>query len=92
LIEALAVGTNVLVSDRGAAREIVDDSGVGFLFDIDDAENLAEKARLIQTSHGNGTLNGFDAAKFLATRSESSYVEQLLEAYRNSSKARQQAA
>lgn len=81
LIEALAVGTNLLVADHGAAREIVDDAGVGFLFNVDDRMGLAEQLGQIQRRHVDGSLNRFDIAAFLSERSEAAYVERLLELY-----------
>ena len=81
LIEALAVGANLLVSDRGAAREIVGDAGVGFLYDVEDAESLRRQLRCIQQQHADGQLNRFSAAAFLQDRSEAHYLAGLLRIY-----------
>ena len=78
LIEALAVGTNLLVTDRGAAREIVDDSGIGFLFHVDDRASLVEQLARIRRQHADGSLNRFASGPFLAARSEAAFVDQLL--------------
>lgn len=81
LIEALASGTNILASNIGALREIVEASGVGFLFELDDPVSLREQLDLIRARFEDGTLNRFDLAGFLDERSEAHYAEQLLEAY-----------
>jgi glycosyltransferase involved in cell wall biosynthesis len=81
LIEALAQGTNVLAINRGAAREMVEDSGVGFLFEPDDKDDLATQLRRIQRAFDAGMLNRFDIHAFLAARREDRYLGQLLLAY-----------
>jgi glycosyltransferase involved in cell wall biosynthesis len=81
LIEALAAGTNLLVTDRGGMREIVQDAGVGYRFVPDDAASLADRLRAIRTAHAAGTLNAFDATAFLAGRDEASYLAGVLRAY-----------
>ena len=81
LIEALAVGTNVLASERGASREIVEDSGVGFLYDVANAESLSAALGTVLHRHTAGTLNNFDLRPFLNERSESAHVEALLALY-----------
>ena len=83
LIEALSVGTNVLASDRGALREIVDDSGVGFLYDLDDPATLVQKLGAIRRAHADASLNRFSIVPFLDGRSEARYVDGLLERYAN---------
>jgi glycosyltransferase involved in cell wall biosynthesis len=92
LIEALAVGTNLLVTDRGAAREIVDESRVGFLFNVDDGIALRERLNDIRNRHRDGSLNRFKIADFLSSRSENSYVKQLLQHYRTLQKVVRRAA
>lgn len=82
LIEGLAAGTNLLVTDRGAAREIVEDSGVGFLFDVNNAASLEESLAEIQRRHRSGTLLNMNVAKFLAKRDEANYMHSLLDHYR----------
>ncbi len=81
LIEALASGTNVLAVNRGAAREIVETTGVGFLYEADNPASLAEQLEAIRRSHQAGALNRFDIAHFLQERGEASYIEQLLQIY-----------
>lgn len=81
LIEALAAGTNVLASNRGAAPEIVEDAGVGFLYDAENPDSLAVQLRKIQRRYVDGTLNRFDIASFLDARSETKYVNGLLRLY-----------
>jgi glycosyltransferase involved in cell wall biosynthesis len=81
LIEALAQGTNVLAARRGAASEIIESAGVGFLYQPDDPCSLAEQVQAIRRRHADGTLNRFDIASFLDQRSETRFVARLLEIY-----------
>ena len=81
MLEAIALGTNLLAADRGGMREIVDDAGVGFRFTPDDPASVAEQLERIATAHAAGTLNRFDASDFLTSRSEAAYIERLLQAY-----------
>ncbi len=81
LIEALAAGTNVLATDRGAMREMIEDAGVGYLFPPGDATSLAVQLGRIRQAHAAGTLNRFDVSAFLAARSESAYLRGLLQIY-----------
>jgi glycosyltransferase involved in cell wall biosynthesis len=87
LIEALACGTNILAARRGAACEIVEATGVGFLYEPDDPASLAEQLQAIRQHHEAGALNRFDLADFLAQRSETRYIEQLLQIYANTAPA-----
>jgi len=87
VIEALAVGTNLLVPDRGAAREIVEASGVGYLFRPGNAADLARQLEGIAQSQKAGTLNEFDVSEFLEQRSEAVYLRTLLEIYQNKAAA-----
>jgi glycosyltransferase involved in cell wall biosynthesis len=82
LIEALASGTNLLAADRGAAREISADAGVGFLYALDDPHSLATQLGAIQQRFESGTLNRFDVGDFLSQRSEQRHLEALLQIYR----------
>jgi glycosyltransferase involved in cell wall biosynthesis len=81
LIEALAAGTNVLASDRGAMRELVQSAGVGYLFDPADPTSLARQLAQIDGDHAAGRLNTFDVSTFLATRGEDDYMRKLLRVY-----------
>jgi glycosyltransferase involved in cell wall biosynthesis len=81
LIEALAQGTNILAADRGAAGEIVEATGVGFLYQPDEPSSLAKQLHLIHQQYNDGTLNQFDITDYLQVRSEKGYVDQLLEIY-----------
>ena len=92
LIEALAMGTNLLVSNRGAAREIVDDASIGYLYDVNDSACLAERLNEIRSGHSAGTLNRFDASAFLAARDESAYVTSLVGIYGANREAQKRAA
>jgi glycosyltransferase involved in cell wall biosynthesis len=78
MLEALALGTNLLVADRGGMREIVEDAGVGFRFAPDNSASVAEQLKGIATAHAAGTLNRFDASEFLTSRNEAAYLERLL--------------
>jgi glycosyltransferase involved in cell wall biosynthesis len=81
LIEALSQGTNVLAANRGAAREIIAETGVGFVYEPDDAASLAAQLQAIGQQHRAGSLNRFDIAAFLEKRSDARYLERLLAAY-----------
>lgn len=81
LIEALACGTNLLAADRGAAREIIADAGVGFLYDLDDPHSLAHQLDAIRQRFEAGTLNRFDVGDLLEQRSEERHLDALLDIY-----------
>ncbi|MBO0698515.1 MAG: glycosyltransferase family 4 protein [Zavarzinella sp.] len=81
MLEALAVGTNLLVVDRGGMREIVEDAGAGCRFTPDDAASLSEQLAKIAAAHKAGTLNSFDVSTFLTNRSEAAYLDRLLRIY-----------
>jgi glycosyltransferase involved in cell wall biosynthesis len=81
LIEALAAGTNVLASNLGGMREIVEAAQVGFLFDPGEPASLALQLARIQADQRAGVLNRFDVAAFLAARREPEYLQALLRAY-----------
>jgi glycosyltransferase involved in cell wall biosynthesis len=88
LHEALAAGTNLLVSDRGGSPEIVTASGVGHVFTPGDADSLAGQLARIGRALREGTLNRFDASAFLAGRSERAYLRGLLAIYEGTSEGR----
>jgi glycosyltransferase involved in cell wall biosynthesis len=81
VLEALAVNANVLVSDRGAAREVVEATGVGYVFTPGNPRSLGRCLQEISEAHRNGTLNRFDVTRFLDQRSEQSYLQGLLGVY-----------
>lgn len=81
LIEALANGTNILTSDIGGMKEIVDGAGVGFTFTPNNPASLRMAMDSIRTAFEAGTLNAFDVGEFLAARGPAAYVDGLLSAY-----------
>ena len=81
LIEALALGTNVLCCDHGALPEIVEYAGVGFVFDVKSRASLIAALDTIRHRHAAGTLNGFDVSALLTHRRESAHFDQLLGVY-----------
>ncbi len=81
LLEALAAGTNILVSDLGGMREIVADAGVGFVFDPRDPRSLRQALARIVDAFRDGTLNGFDVSGFLRQRGTEAYVDRLVETF-----------
>jgi glycosyltransferase involved in cell wall biosynthesis len=81
MLEALALGTNLLVADRGGMREIVEDAGAGYRFVPDDPVSVAEQFQRIAKDHAAGRLNTFDVAKFLTSRNEAAYLDGLLRVY-----------
>ncbi len=82
VLEALSLGTNILVSNFGGTKEIVQASGVGFMFDPLDPESVETSFNDVTASFERGELNQFDVSAFLAQRSEANYVAGLLSAYR----------
>ena len=82
VLEALSLGTNVLVSNFGGTKEIVQASGVGFMFDPFDPESVESSFNDVTASFERGELNQFDVSAFLAQRNEANYVAGLLSAYR----------
>ena len=70
VLEALSLGTNVLVSNFGGTKEIVQTSGVGFMFDPFDPEGVDSILDDVTASFERGELNQFDVSAFLAQRSE----------------------
>jgi glycosyltransferase involved in cell wall biosynthesis len=84
LIEALACGTNILVSNLGGMREVVEDLKVGWMFDPHDVHNpdsLHAVMREISAQHAAGTLNGIAPAVLLADRSPQQYLAKLMSVY-----------
>jgi glycosyltransferase involved in cell wall biosynthesis len=82
LVEALAVGTNILTCDMGGMAEIVETAGIGYLFTPGDAQSLERALDEIIAAHRQDRLNTFDASRFLMQRSEQAYFDGLLQAYR----------
>lgn len=81
LLEALSVGTNLLVSHYGAMREMVETAGVGYLFDPESPASLHTQLRRIERDFASGALQGFDVTQYLNERSEAAYVRRLLNIY-----------
>ena len=81
LLEALAAGTNILASNLGGMREIVETAGVGFVFDPHDPPDLCRALDRVVAAFREGTLNDFDASAFLQERGEQAYVDRLVEAF-----------
>lgn len=82
LLEALARGTNILTSRQGGPGEIVQDSGVGFIFTAGDQRGFDEALNEVLAAHAAGALNQFDASRFLEDRSEQRYVDRVDAVYR----------
>ena len=81
VLEALFVGTNVLVTDRGAPSELIASSGVGFVFTPGDAVSLLNQLDHIEAARRDGTLNSFDVRDFLAQCDERLYTPRLIQLY-----------
>jgi glycosyltransferase involved in cell wall biosynthesis len=81
LIEALAMGTNILVSNQGAIEELVEAAKVGHVFDLDDYASLRQQIEDIKGRFNGGTLNDFDVSAFLRERSEEEYIRRLMAIY-----------
>ncbi len=82
LLEALAVGTSILVSDFGGMKEIVECAGVGFTFTPGHPQSLVEALDRVVACFGQGTLNEFDVSRFLSERTEQAYLDRLIRTYR----------
>jgi glycosyltransferase involved in cell wall biosynthesis len=88
LVEALACGTNILVTDGGGGREIVEEAGVGSVYDPQDPASLAAALDRLQDAHEAGDLNRFDVTDFLAARTEDRVLAGLESIYAASATAR----
>ncbi|MCH8822190.1 MAG: glycosyltransferase [Planctomycetes bacterium] len=85
LLEALAVGTNVLVSDLGGMKEIVENAGVGFTFSPGGAQSIVQTLDCVIECFNQGTLNKFDVSEFLSKRTEQEYLDRLISVYKGHS-------
>lgn len=81
LIEALSVGTNLLAADHGVAREVITDSGVGFVYRPDEPNSIGRQLEEIVRQFKVGTLNHFDVRACLRDRDERHYLQRLLHVY-----------
>lgn len=81
LLEALALGTNVLVTDRGGMRETIETAGVGFRFDPDRPETLRAALQEIERARLAKTLNDFTAPAMLRDRAPRRWIVALLAHY-----------
>ncbi len=81
VLEALALGTNVLVSNFAGTKEIVQTSGVGFMFDPFAPGSVESSLDDVTASFERGELNQFDVSAFLSERSEESYLQGVLDVY-----------
>lgn len=82
VLEALSLGTNVLVSNFGGTKEIVETSGVGFMFDPFAPGSVESSLDDVAAIFDRGELNQFDVSAFLSERTEERYVQGLLDVYR----------
>lgn len=81
MIEALSRGANLLVSGLGGMREIVKESGIGYLFEPGNAQSLEAVLVEIRRVYADGRLNDFDSSSFLDARSEGKYFQRLIGVY-----------
>lgn len=81
LLEALAVGTNILTTELGGQAELVADARVGYTFIPESPEALRGAIKRIRDDHASGTLNSFDARSFLLDRGERRFVDRVFAAY-----------
>ena len=81
LLEALSCGANLLVSNLGGMREIVESAGVGYPFEPGDEASLAAAFERIDRAYDDGRLNAVDASAFLEDRSEANYFKRLVTVY-----------
>jgi glycosyltransferase involved in cell wall biosynthesis len=81
LFEGLSRGANLLASDLGGIREIVNESRTGFLFDPWNRSSIETATGRVCDAFASGELNSFDVSDFLGARSRSSYISALLACY-----------
>lgn len=81
LVEALASGASILTSNMPGGQEIVNDSGVGDTFDIDNPDDLTRALSRIAADFKSGTLNEFDVSEFLQQRDEQTFIDRIVELY-----------
>lgn len=81
LLEALAVGTNILTTNLGGMRETVSSSGIGYLFQHDRPETLVAALNDIRQDFHAGILNSFDVSEYLGQRNREVYLQRLLDLY-----------
>ena len=88
LIEAISLGTNIVVSNLGGMKEIVETFGVGYMFDIHDHASIEAALRSVEADHATARLNAFDVRAQLRLRSDDVYIDRLLSLYRGGSAER----
>ncbi|MCA9296505.1 MAG: glycosyltransferase, partial [Phycisphaerales bacterium] len=81
VFEALAQGTNVLLARRGGLPEIVEDLGVGMLFEPEDPAALTAALTALVQQHEAGTLNDFDVSALLGSHMEWNWSDTMLTIY-----------
>ena len=79
LLEALSVGTPIVVPDVGGMAEVVHATGAGALFRPDDAASLA--AAIDTAAKMGPEIWTRSVERFLAERGESAHLAKLIEAY-----------
>lgn len=79
LLEALSVGTPIVVPDLGGMAEVVHATGAGALFRPDDAASLATAIDVVAKMSPETWTRS--VARFLAEREASAHLAKLIEAY-----------
>ncbi|MEM7229489.1 MAG: glycosyltransferase [Planctomycetota bacterium] len=88
IYEALAHGTNVLLSDRGGLPEVIRDTSVGTLFEPDDHDTLTKALAAFQKQRADGTLNAFDIDSVWRERCDERWCDTLIGVYADAINAR----
>lgn len=81
LLEAIACGTSVLTTCLGGAPEIVEDTGVGEIFDPFDPRSLPDALARVARRYAAGDLNSFDSARSLDGYGEDRFFHRLTACY-----------
>ena len=85
LLEAMAMGRDVLVSSVGAMREVVRDGENGYVFGSDDPAGFIQTLERVMANQSTGCLLGENARRWVAARFSWDAARQALrEAYARS--------
>lgn len=81
MFEALACGTGLLVGNTGGMPEIVEESGIGAVFDPFEASDASRALGSLIETHRAGGVHSVDASGYLAGRSVEKYLDRLEDLY-----------
>lgn len=81
LFEALAAGCELLVTDVGGLRDVVDEAGTGGAITPDEPESVRNALVKLADKHRSGTINTADHRHLLERRSPEAHLAALMHAY-----------